>query len=368
MSYIANSESSVKSKQTIFRSNPEHGYTKLSNAMLQDSRLSYDTRGLLGELLSRPDDWEITVISIVKRGGAGRDKVYRMFKELHALGYAKVDQDRNDGGKFEKQRYWVTDDPQFMIAQTARELDKLIPLPENTETVVPFPEKPEAVKRARMAENSQLSPLTEKPETAEPLTAEPLTGLPLTANPTHTNKRELQRKETTKGDEGQREGIGRTVGKAMMAAGAAVIPAYEAAAQPIEPPAIVQQDVAACWQTAKAHMAAGMNSYEAVAQRQIWITPTGCVEVAGEFRTELERVYTHVDLVSGLSAAAPNVSRETTALHAMQQVRRQFGYMQQDALKRAAKTQSEKPPIVSKPKPKASLNGFVKPAWETDRW
>jgi hypothetical protein len=240
MSYIASTESSVKSKQTIFRSDPEHGYTKLSNAMLQDSRLSYDTRGLLAELLSRPDDWEITVISIVKRGGAGRDKVYRMFKELHGLGYAKVDQDRNDGGKFEKQRYWVTDDPQFMIAQTARELDKLIPLPENTETVVPFPKNPESVKRARMAENSQYSPLPEKPETAEPLTAQPLTGLPLTANPTHTNKRELLKKDNY--TNAREEGCKKSAIAATVVAGiATAMCALPVAANPVEPPAIVQQ-------------------------------------------------------------------------------------------------------------------------------
>lgn len=175
--------------QTVFRSNPDHGYTKISNSMAQDSRLSYDTRGLLVELLSRPDDWEITVASIVKKGGAGRDKVYRMFKELHDLGYADVEQDRHGSGKFDRQRYRVTDDPSLLIERAAREIDAVLPFPEKPETVVPFPEKPEAVKRAKMAETSRFAPLTEKPETDGPLTGSPLTGLPLTDNPQQTNKK-----------------------------------------------------------------------------------------------------------------------------------------------------------------------------------
>src|SRR5690606_37540642 len=82
--------------QNIYRSNPETEYTKLANSFLQDSRLSYEARGLLAELLSRPDDWEVTVAAIVKSGPAGRDKIYRMMKEAEKYGYATTRKERRE--------------------------------------------------------------------------------------------------------------------------------------------------------------------------------------------------------------------------------------------------------------------------------
>lgn len=238
--------------RTIFRSNPEHGYTKISNAMLQDTRLSYESRGLLAELLSRPDDWEITVVSIVKGGGAGRDKVYRLFAELEKFGYARANQSRGDGGKFAKHQYNVTDDPKLLIERTASELDAILPLPEKPEavqplpekpdTVIPFPEKPEAVRKSKTVGNSQYSPLTEKPEAANALADSPLPGLPFTANPTHTKERKKENNiYITTIEDGEREsereggGLPSKVAAALaISIAAATTPC--AATEPLSPP------------------------------------------------------------------------------------------------------------------------------------
>jgi uncharacterized protein YdaU (DUF1376 family) len=127
------------------------------------------------------------------------------------------------------------------------------------------------------------------------------------------------------------------VAKAAMVAGMiaaapmAGLPA--AASEPPAPPAHVQAELqpASCWLTAKAKMAAGMSYDERRAQFQVWKTGTGLVEVAGEFKTELERMFPLVDLNCGLAAACPNVFPDQGAMRAMQAVRRQFGFMQADA-------------------------------------
>ena len=80
------------------------------------------------------------------------------------------------------------------------------------------------------------------------------------------------------------------------------------------------------WQNPKSDMAAAMNVYEARAQKQVWLTPMGCIEVAGDFRTELEREFPLVDLKCGLAQSAPNVRSDGTALAAMQTIRREFGF------------------------------------------
>jgi hypothetical protein len=41
----------------IHRTRHTRGFTVLPNTLLQDRRLSYTTRGLLADLLSRPDGW-----------------------------------------------------------------------------------------------------------------------------------------------------------------------------------------------------------------------------------------------------------------------------------------------------------------------
>jgi hypothetical protein len=165
----------------IFRAHGDRGYTKLRNAFLQDSRISDETRGLVARLLSLPDDWEVTVQSIITTGKAGRDKVYRMIKEAEQYGYVRPEQARKEAGKFDRQLYLVSDDPEALIERTAQEL-----LAIETALAQPLTDNPEAVK---VAENKDISPLTPLPLTAEPFTAEPLTA-------NRTRKRNIEDKIT----------------------------------------------------------------------------------------------------------------------------------------------------------------------------
>lgn len=84
--------------------------TLISNDLLQDARLSYDTRGMLIRMLSMPDDAEITIDAALASGPAGRDKVYRMLAEAERYGYV-VPYVKRLGGKYRRVLYLVTDMP-----------------------------------------------------------------------------------------------------------------------------------------------------------------------------------------------------------------------------------------------------------------
>jgi hypothetical protein len=326
MAEIGQGHNSLRN-QNIYRSNPETEYTKLANSFLQDSRLSYEARGLLAELLSRPDDWEVTVVAIVKSGPAGRDKVYRIMRELESHGYATTRKERREDGAFRKHEYVVTDDPDLLIGRAAAELYALEnPLPENPEVVVPFPRKPEVVE---IQEVDYQQATSGKPVSGQPLPENPDTAKPLTANPHHTNKRDIQRKDITNPNARVREGAGtgRKFASAIAAGLAATTPV--AAGPPPEPPGHIHDLPAVCWQTPKAQMDAATNPHEARAQRQVWITPTGSVCVDSDFKSELESSFPLVDLGCGLATAATNVNPQRGAIAALQTVRREFGYMQQ---------------------------------------
>ena len=132
----------------IFRAHGDRGYTKLSNAFLQDRRISEETRGLIARLLSLPDDWEVTVKSIIATGKAGRDKVYRMIQEAEQFGYIRPEQPHDGDGKFQRQIYLVSDAPDELIKITAEQIYAIEggdfePLPEKPETAKPFTAKPD---------------------------------------------------------------------------------------------------------------------------------------------------------------------------------------------------------------------------------
>jgi hypothetical protein len=110
-----------------------------------------------------------------------------------------------------------------------------------------------------------------------------------------------------------------------------------AAAAPAEPPAIIQSapEIPECWSTPEARQNAFLRAAEARAQREVSITPNGCLEAVGGFRAELEAKFPLVDLECGLMAAAPNAKPYMTAIETQAMVRRQFAYMQADAKRKA---------------------------------
>jgi hypothetical protein len=146
----------------------ENPYLMIDRATVQDERLSWEARGLLVYLLSLPSDWEIRVSHLQKQGGAGRDVVRRMLRELQECGYAsgigREQQERSQRGRFGQTEIRVYESP----------------------ALNPFLSEVEP-------------PSTENPSTADsPATDLPSTGFPSTENPSPYKGNNPQRKQKTK--------------------------------------------------------------------------------------------------------------------------------------------------------------------------
>ena len=95
----------------IHRSRHARGFTVLPNALLQDRRLSYTARGLLADLLSRPDGWTEDGRRMADSSPQGRLAVAKALRELVSFGYYHVDRVRRGDGTFVSQAH-VYDTPQ----------------------------------------------------------------------------------------------------------------------------------------------------------------------------------------------------------------------------------------------------------------
>ncbi|QND60364.1 helix-turn-helix domain-containing protein [Mesorhizobium huakuii] len=118
----------------------------IPNAVAEDYRLSFEARGLLCYLLAKPNDWRVEVSDIMQSGGIGRDKAYRLLKELRETGYIELVQKRNAFNHITEHQYVVYDRavPSEFLLPEKPEVDN--PLTENTEVGKPLPENPDAGK------------------------------------------------------------------------------------------------------------------------------------------------------------------------------------------------------------------------------
>lgn len=84
----------------IIRASARRAYTVISNVPLNDDRLSWEARGLLAWLLSKPDRWKVIAAAIRNCGPAGRDKIDRILSELEENGYLVRKQRHGEDGRF----------------------------------------------------------------------------------------------------------------------------------------------------------------------------------------------------------------------------------------------------------------------------
>ena len=94
----------------IHRIRHTRGFTVLPNAILQDRRLSYTARGLLADLLSRPDGWSEDSRRMADSSPQGRIAVAKALRELAAFGYYRVVKTRRADGTFVSEAH-VYDSP-----------------------------------------------------------------------------------------------------------------------------------------------------------------------------------------------------------------------------------------------------------------
>jgi len=93
----------------IHRSAHARGFTVLPNALLQDRRLTYTARGVLADLLSRPDGWQEDGKRMADSSPQGRMAVGRALRELTDAGYYRVDRvQQADGTWISEAHVWDT--------------------------------------------------------------------------------------------------------------------------------------------------------------------------------------------------------------------------------------------------------------------
>ncbi len=138
----------------------EHPYFMLRRATAQDTTLSFEARGLLAYILSKPDDWKVQPSNLQQN--CGRSVVYRILAELIEHGYIRRTQTRDENNKIISWDYAIHEEP----------------LIKNREVVI----------------EGKTKPLSTKPEIEEPEIAFPLSG-----KTNITDKRVLQNKESTVG-------------------------------------------------------------------------------------------------------------------------------------------------------------------------
>ena len=96
----------------IIRSNRQTNYTVIDNRVFADHQLSFAAMGLLGYLLSKPDNWQVSVNQLIgttegTEKQSKRDAVLKMLDELKAKGFVQMKR-KAEGGV----DYIVFDSPQ----------------------------------------------------------------------------------------------------------------------------------------------------------------------------------------------------------------------------------------------------------------
>lgn len=101
---------------SIRRATRKDKFTIISNSVFS-SGLSYRAMGILTYLLSKPDNWEVSVAHLVNHvkesdNPTGRDAVYSTLKELVSKGFVVRSNKRDQSGKMTGIEYVVFDEPQ----------------------------------------------------------------------------------------------------------------------------------------------------------------------------------------------------------------------------------------------------------------
>jgi hypothetical protein len=88
----------------IIRVVKDSRYFVASNEPFNDKIISWETRGLLGYLFSKPDKWQIKMKDLLRQGPAGEHKLRRMLAEARERGYITLVRITKKDGTFD----WVT--------------------------------------------------------------------------------------------------------------------------------------------------------------------------------------------------------------------------------------------------------------------
>lgn len=85
----------------IIRVKKDARYFVASNEPFYDKELSWEAKGVMAYLLSKPDNWVVRTRDLIRQGPAGEYKVTRILSELKKAGYIRRERYRKEDGTFE---------------------------------------------------------------------------------------------------------------------------------------------------------------------------------------------------------------------------------------------------------------------------
>lgn len=95
----------------IFKKRLQSKFTAISNAICEDKGLSTEARWCLWYLLTKPSHWYVRIADIKNISGWGKEKTYKVVKELVNARYLVAVEVRDEGGQFGGTRYDVYEEP-----------------------------------------------------------------------------------------------------------------------------------------------------------------------------------------------------------------------------------------------------------------
>ena len=105
----------------IIRVIKNRNYSVIANGIFRDKRISLKAKGLLGILLSLPQNWNLSIEGLTKITKEGRHSITNTITELIENGYIDRNQIR-DKGKFVGYQYIVNEKPKSAKPITAKPL------------------------------------------------------------------------------------------------------------------------------------------------------------------------------------------------------------------------------------------------------
>lgn len=91
----------------------ENPFVQVDKHVLENDNLSFTAKGLMAYILSKPDDWTIRKVDLIKRSKDGKTKIETALLELMANGYLNWYQIREEDGTMGDWVYDVYERPEF---------------------------------------------------------------------------------------------------------------------------------------------------------------------------------------------------------------------------------------------------------------
>ena len=154
---------------SILRNPNRNRYTVIDSTALEDTAISFEAKGVLAYLLSKPDGWVIHQEHLSRMGGIGRHKMMRIFSELRKAGYIAYKKPRNEFGQVEGTEIVLCETPRR--AEAGAKPDRGI----TRESENPTVGKPDPLVKLESLVNLDTSVnLEENPKQAPPIGSDPV--------------------------------------------------------------------------------------------------------------------------------------------------------------------------------------------------